>query len=111
MSALMSLCEKADNDIRSCLNTLQVYCCRVVSCAVWSYFLASVSLFTSRVGLLPFVLFATFTLDKRMHIRVCLSCGKMFLGYQRTRGIQFNGHMSASTIVMCLTVADLINLP
>ena len=25
MSALLALCEKTENDIRSCLNTLQVY--------------------------------------------------------------------------------------
>ena len=26
ISTLMALCEKADNDIRACLNTLQVLC-------------------------------------------------------------------------------------
>ena len=30
MSTLMALCEKADNDVRSCLNTLQVQNCFVV---------------------------------------------------------------------------------
>ena len=33
MSALMALCEKTENDIRSCLNTLQVHMYIYILCA------------------------------------------------------------------------------
>jgi len=38
LTTLLALCEKADNDIRSCLNTLQVLCSHFLLVYLWYAF-------------------------------------------------------------------------